>query len=55
MGKAGVPFFGNLTKTELEKEITKVDAAIEAAATEDEKLELEAEKAKLLEALDEAE
>ena len=55
MGKAGMPFFGNIAKAELEKAIKDVDAAIEAATTEDEKLELEAEKAKLLKALDEAE
>ena len=50
-----MPFFGNLEKAELEKEITKVDAAIEAANTEDEKLRLESEKAELLKALDKAE
>lgn len=49
-----MPFFGNLTKTELEKEIAEVDAAIEAADTEEEKLKLETEKAELLKALDKA-
>lgn len=48
MGKPFIPFFGDQRKTEIEKEIKSIDAAIEAETSEEKKLELEKEKASLI-------
>ena len=47
-----MPFFGDKTKAELEKEIERVDAEISAETSVDKIVELETEKAELVEALE---
>lgn len=48
MGKPFIPFFGDKRKVEIEKEIKRVDEAIQAETSEEKKLELEKEKASLM-------
>ena len=48
MGWPFAAFFGDQRKAEFEKEIKRIDAAIEAETSEEKKLELEKEKAELM-------
>lgn len=54
MGKPFAFFFGDKTKAELEKELERVNAEIAAETDTDKIVELETEKAELLEALEKA-
>lgn len=47
-----MPFFGDKTKAELEKELERVNAEIAAETDNDKIVELEAEKAELMDALE---
>lgn len=52
MGKPFIPFFGDQRKTEYEKEIERLNAAIAAESSAEKKAEFEAEKAEILKALE---
>lgn len=54
MGLPFIAFFGDKTKVELEKELERVNAEIAAETDTDKIVELETEKAELLEALEKA-
>lgn len=49
-----MPFFGDKTKAELEKELERVNAEIAAETDNDKIVELETEKAELMDALEKA-
>lgn len=49
-----MPFFGDKTKAELEKELERVNAEIAAETDTDKIVELETEKAELMDALEKA-